>query len=288
MARGVALALAAAVAFGATTPIVKWARESVDTFATGALLYAGAALSSALLRARGRSGDALRRADLPRVIAVALAGGAIAPALYAWGLARTGAATGSLVLNLEAMFTIALATVMYREPFTRRLAWAVAAMTAGGAALVLDAWQGTSFAAFGVLSIVGATAAWALDNALARPLAERDPLAVVAAKGTIGAALSLAAFAIAGESTPPLGPALALVACGATGFGFSLRLYLLAQRAIGAGRTGSVFSIAAPFVGASIAIAAGERGVGAWTAAAAALFVLGVLLHATEVTPERR
>jgi len=281
MARGVALALAAAVAFGATTPVVKWATGYVGTFGVVALLYGGAAASSLVLRTLGRSGDALRRADVPRVIAIALAGGAIAPALYAWGLARTTATTGSLLLNLEATFTIALAAALYRERINRRVALAVLAMTAGGVALVLDAARATSFAVEGVVAIIGATAGWALDNALARPLAERDPLAVVAAKGTIGAALSLGALAIAGESAPPLGPALALVACGATGYGLSLRLYLLAQRAIGAGRTGSVFAIA-PFVGAAIAIALGDRALGAWTAAAAALFTIGVVLHATE------
>ena len=69
-----------------------------------------------------------------------------------------------------------------------------------------------------------------LDNTLTRPLAERDPLVVVAATGALVAALTTAVAVLAGEHLPPIRPALVLVACGATGYGLSLWLYLLAQR----------------------------------------------------------
>jgi hypothetical protein len=72
-----------------------------------------------------------------------------------------------------------------------------------------------------------------------------------------------------------------LVACGATGYGASLYLYLLAQRRIGAGRTGSVFALA-PFIGAALAWALGAGHAGWFAVAATGLFVLGVYLHASE------
>jgi drug/metabolite transporter (DMT)-like permease len=289
--RGVLLAVAAAVAFGATIPILAWAGRGVGPLATAALLYAGAALATLALRARSRApGPRLVRGDLPRVLGVALAGGAIAPALLAWGLQRAGATVGSLLLNLEAVFTVLLARAVFAEPIGRRVAVAVAAMVAGGAALVLDAARGAGAAvdgaagaagAAGALAVAAATLGWAIDNALSRPLAEREPLDVVAAKGALGAAFTLAAAVIAGEPVPPAGPALVLLACGATGYGVSLRLYLLAQRAIGAARTGSVFAVA-PFIGSGIAIAIGGRAVTGWTLAAAGLFAAGVVLHLTE------
>jgi len=68
---------------------------------------------------------------------------------------------------------------------------------------------------------------------------------------------------------------------GATGYGLSLRFYLLAQRAFGAARTGSVFAFA-PFIGAALAIALGDRS-GSWIMAAGGLLmVLGVALHLAE------
>jgi drug/metabolite transporter (DMT)-like permease len=282
IARGVLLAAAAAIAFGVTTPIVAWAGRGVGAFSTAALLYAGAALASAIMWALARTASSpLRRRDLPRVLGVAIAGGAIAPALLAWGLQRAGATVGALLLNLEAVFTVLLARAVFHEPIGRRVGLAVAAMVAGGAALVLDSSRGAAWGLAGGVAVAAATLGWAVDNTLTRPLAERDPLSVVAAKAGLGATFTLAAAVIAGESTPSARAALVLLACGATGYGLSLRLYLLAQRAIGAGRTGSVFALA-PFIGAALAVTVGERGATWWTLAAAALFAAGVYLHLTE------
>ena len=279
---GVTLAIAAAIAFGVTTPIVAWAGRDLGPFSTAALLYAGAAIASLGARAFTKSSQApLRRSDLGRVLVVALIGGAIAPTLLAWGLQRSGATLGALLLNLEAVFTVLLARAVYREPIGPRVAVAVLAMVLGGGALTLDASQGTNWGLLGVLAVAAATAAWATDNTLTRPLAERDPLDVVTAKGGIGAAITGAIAIAFGEPSPSVVPVIALLACGATGYGLSLRLYLLAQRRIGAGRTGSVFALA-PFIGAGLAYAIGDRHPSSWTFAAVALFVLGVYLHATE------
>jgi drug/metabolite transporter (DMT)-like permease len=279
---GVVLAAAAALAFGATTPIVAWAARGLGPFAPAALLYAGAAATALVLRALSRHREPpLRKSDAPRLAIIALCGAALAPALLVWGLQRTGATIGALLLNLEAVLTLALAHLAYREPLGARVALAATAMTAAGAALALDAWTSSSASALGVAAIAGATLAWAADNTLTRPLADRDPLQVVAGKGALGAACTGALALAMGEPAPGLLATLALLACGATGYGLSLRLYLLAQRRIGAGRTGSVFALA-PFVGAALAYALGDRTVGAPAALATALFAAGVYLHLTE------
>ncbi|HEU0034562.1 MAG TPA: EamA family transporter, partial [Kofleriaceae bacterium] len=99
--RGVVLAAIAAVAFGLTTPVVAWAGRGLGPFATAALLYAGAAVASGVLLAVSRQrGPALRRTDAPRIAAIAIAGGALGPTLLAWGLQRSGATVGALLLNL--------------------------------------------------------------------------------------------------------------------------------------------------------------------------------------------
>jgi drug/metabolite transporter (DMT)-like permease len=282
IATGVVLAMFAAIAFGATTPVVAWAGRGVGSFTTAALLYAGAALAAVVLRAaRGPSELPLRRSDAPRVVAVAVVGGAVAPTLLAWGLQRSGATIGALLLNLEAVFTVLLARAFFREPIGGRVALAVAAMAAGGAALTLDAWTAQGWSLLGLLAVAGATVAWAADNTLTRPLAERDPLEVILCKGGLGAMLTTTAASLAGEPAPSATSLAVLLACGATGYGLSLRLYLLAQRRIGAGRTGSVFALA-PFLGAALAYALGDRGGGLGTLVAAGLFGAGVTLHVTE------
>lgn len=282
IATGVTLAVLAALAFGATTPVVAWAGRGVGAFTTAALLYVGAATTAMTLRLVARRSDAsLRQHDLIRVLAVAVAGGAVAPTLLAWGLQLAGPTLGALVLNLEAVFTVLLARAFYREPIGGRVAGAMVAMVAGSAALTLDAWQSAAWGVLGLIAVAGATLAWALDNTITRPLAERDPLEVVAAKGFIGGTLTATIAVTRAEPMPDVAAVAVLLGCGATGYGLSLRLYLLAQRRIGAGRTGSVFALA-PFVGAALAFAVGDRAAGTFTLAAAGLFGLGVYLHVTE------
>lgn len=282
IATGVLLAAIAAVAFGVATPFVAWAGRDVGPLSTAALLYAGAA-AIALVLALATRGDqpALRRTDAPRLAAIALAGGAIAPTLLAWGLQRAGATAGALLLNLEAVFTVLLARAWFHEPIGRRVALAVGCLAAGGITLTLDASTTGGFGLLGVIAVAGATAGWALDNTLTRPLAERDPFQVILVKGVLGASVTAAVAIARGEPVPPAEHAAVLLACGATGYGASLYLYLLAQRRIGAARTGSVFALA-PFIGAAVAWLLGDRVVGPLGFAAAGLFGLGVFLHVTE------
>lgn len=180
------------------------------------------------------------RRDVRRVIAIAIAGAAVAPTCLAWGLSRAGATAGSLVLNVEAALTVLLACAIYREPLGRRVIVAVAVMAGAGALLVLDASSRGGGGMLGAIAVGAATLAWAIDNTLTRGLAERYPLQVIAAKGALGATLTTVLAFAWSEALPPTVSILALLACGATGYGLSLRLYLLAQRRIGAARTGSV------------------------------------------------
>ena len=279
--RGAGLALLAATLFGVSTPLVQRAGYAVGAFSTAALLYAGAAIVGALMRRPVQREAALRRADSRRVVWMALFGAAIGPAALAWGLQRTSATSASLLLTLEALFTVLLARMLYREQMDRRVWLAMLLLLAGGLVLVNDQGRVGGAQLIGLLAVLGATAAWSIDNTLSRALAERDPGQVVLAKAVLGALFTGALALALREPVPSLGRTVALVAIGASGYGLSLRLYLLAQRAFGAARTGSVFAFA-PFIGALLAIAMGDRSPGAGVAAGGALMLAGVALHLAE------
>ena len=282
--RGGLVALAAAVLFGISTPLVQRFGVGIGSFTTAALLYAGAALIGALLRRPIEREARVQRRDTPRLVLMALFGAGIGPVALAWGLQRTSGASASLMLTLEAVFTAALARLWYHETLDRRLIVAMILLTIGGMVLVVDrASIGTGGATqmLGLLAVMVATAAWGVDNTLSRSVADRDPGQVVMLKGALGAiATTLIAFVL-GEPVPGLWSALALLAVGATGYGLSLRFYLLAQRAFGAARTGSVFALA-PFVGAVFAFGLGERSGSAWMLAGAVLMAAGIVLHLAE------
>jgi drug/metabolite transporter (DMT)-like permease len=278
---GAGAALLAAASFGVTAPLIAVVGKGLGPLTTAALLYAGASASSLPSLARRRASAALRPAHWWRLLAMALLGGAVAPTLLAWGLQRIGAFAGSLLLNLEAAFTVLLAWLAYRESIGQRVVAALALMTLGGTTLAFGAGGDARFTGLGALAVAGATLAWAIDNTLSRELSQQNPVVVVATKGALGAALTASLAYALGESLPHASVAVILLACGASGYGLSLRLYLRAQGLIGAARTGSIFAVA-PFIGAALGFALGDRAQTVPTALAALFFGLGLWLHLTE------
>jgi drug/metabolite transporter (DMT)-like permease len=281
--RGVGWAALASLLFGATTPLLKAAAGDTGPLVVGALLYVGAGIESLLAalvaRRRGRAGPWLPRGARRRVALVALVGGAAAPALLVAGLARTDAATASLLLALEAPFTLLLAGLFLGEHLGRRVLLAAGLIFT--AAALLAAPRGAPAFALGAALVAAAPLAWATDNLLSRALADHDPVAVVAWKSLLGSAAAAATALALAEAPPRLPAAAAIVALGAAGYGVSLQLYLRAQSLVGAARTASVFA-AGPFVGAALALATGAPWPGPRFVAAAALMVAGVWLHLTE------
>lgn len=284
--RGTGLAVLAALAFGVTAPVLATVGRGAHPLAVASLLYAGAAVASLLVGASPRRAVGARP-PVGWLLLMVLSGAVFAPTAFVWGILETGATTGSLLLNLESLFTVLLAAAILGERIGRRVALAVAVMGAGGVLLTIDVLdQPATAAPLGALAVVVATASWGLDNVLARKLEHLEALDVVMLKSALGAAFT-GSCALLMQGTWPEPSAVAIVlACGGVGYGVSLALYLEAQRRMGAARTGSVFAMA-PFVGALVAYGAGSREASWLTGIAAALFGMGVLLHATERRVER-
>ena len=279
--RGGLLALLAAALFGLSTPLVQGFGAGVGPFTTAALLYGGAALVAAVMRRPATREAQLRRGDLPRLVAMASMGAVVGPVALAWGLQRTSGSSASLMLTLEAVFTALLAWRWYGETLDRRVIVAVALLLVGGVVLVLEQGLVGQVQLLGLLAVTVATVAWGIDNTLSKGVADRDPGQVVLVKAVLGTLATVLMGWLWNEPVPGLGPALALLAVGATGYGLSLRFYLLAQRAFGAARTGSVFAFA-PFIGALGAFALGDRS-GSWLMGVGGLLmVCGVVLHLAE------
>jgi drug/metabolite transporter (DMT)-like permease len=279
--RGALLASLAAALFGISAPLVQRLGSGLGAFSTAALLYAGAALVGLVSR-QGASREAqLRREDSPRLLLMAGFGAVIGPVALAWGLQRTSGTSASLMLTLEALFTAVLARWLYGESMDRRVWLAMLLLLAGGMLLVIDQGVQGGMQTLGLLAVLLATVAWGIDNSLSRGLAECDPSQVVMLKALLGAGVSAGLAGLSQEALPTLAAAAGLLAVGATGYGLSLRFYLLAQRSFGAARTGSVFALA-PFIGAALAFALGER-CGSWLLPLGGLLMLvGVALHLAE------
>ena len=164
---GVPIALASAILFGASTPFAKLLLGVIDPWLMAGLLYLGAGLglaaihlSRTVLRLPAVEAP-LRRADLPWLAAVVAAGGIAGPLLLMLGLARTDAASASLLLNLEGLAAMGLAWVVFRENVDRQLILGAFAILAGA---VLLSWSGGFGLSWGALLIAGACLAWGVEQ----------------------------------------------------------------------------------------------------------------------------
>jgi drug/metabolite transporter (DMT)-like permease len=276
----IASALGAAFLFGASTPAAKVLAGDMHPVLLAGLLYAASGIGLGLWVLLLKRKIALQRADVPWLLGAVVAGGVIGPVLLMVGLASTSAASASLLLNLEGIFTTLLAWVAFRENFDRRIALGMALIIAGGALLAFEPGALREGYA-GALAVAGACLAWALDNNLTRKVSAADATAIAAIKGLAAGAANLAIAVAMGASSPGASTIAAAAGVGLFGYGVSLALFVVALRNLGAARTGAYFSTA-PFVGVGLAILfLGETPAPLFWPAAA-LMAAGVWLHVTE------
>lgn len=278
--RAIAYASLSAALFGASTPFAKLLVGSMPPLALAGLLYLGSGIGLAAWFALRRTPLNLSPRDLPWLGAAIVAGGIAGPALLMLGLVRTDAASASLLLNLEVVFTAALAWMIFRENVDRRIVAGMLAIAAGGVAL---SWEQLPRAnsVVGPLLIAGACLLWALDNNLTRRVSGGDAVALASLKGLIAGSVNLALALALGAYLPAPGAMLLAGLVGLFGYGISLVLFIFALRDLGAARAGAYFAVA-PFYGAAIALFLLDEHSGAAFWAAAALMALGVWLHLTE------
>ncbi|MBS0436265.1 MAG: DMT family transporter [Betaproteobacteria bacterium] len=278
---GVAAALAAAALFGAGTPMAKLLLGTVNPWLLAGLLYLGSGAGLALSRLLGRA----ERVKLPAEQRVWLAGavvsgGVLGPLLLMFGLSRMPASGASLLLNAEGVFTALLAWFAFKENFDQRIALGMLAIVAGALALsgpgkasIGDAWP--------ALAVLGACAAWAVDNNLTRKVALADATWIASIKGLVAGGVNLALGLAIGASLPPVPWFAGALILGFGAYGISLTLFVVALRHLGSARTGAYFSVA-PFFGAVLAVVWLGEPVTRDLLVAGALMAVGVWLHLTE------
>lgn len=278
---GIAAAITAAVLFGAGTPFAKLLLDNVNPWLLAGLLYLGSGMGLSVVRLFKRAAPVYpSRADWPWLAGAIMAGGVVAPVLLMFGLTTMPASGVSLLLNAEGVLTALLAWCVFHENFDRRIASGMAAIVFGA---VVVSWPGeVRFGAMlPALAVLGACAAWALDNNLTRKVSLADATWIAACKGWVAGTVNLALAATAVDVWPPWWIMFAAGVLGWLSSGTSLALFVIGLRHLGTARTGAYFSIA-PFVGALVAISLLGEPVTPQLLLAGALMALGVWLHITE------
>jgi drug/metabolite transporter (DMT)-like permease len=288
--RGIAAALGAAALFGLSTPVAKTLVGEMPPLLLAGLLYLGSGLGLAIVLILRTVIGGRASVVRPRgtgvlwLLAATVFGGVIGPFLLMYGLRVTDAASASLILNLEGVFTSLLAWFAFKENFDRRIALGMACIVAGGAVLSFGSALRTA-GIVGPLAIAGACLAWAIDNNLTRKVSVNDAMLIACVKGLIAGSASVALALGFGARMPAAATSLRAALIGFVGYGLSLTLFVVALRNLGTARTGAYFSLA-PFIGASLAVALGAP-LSATLAIAALFMGGGVWLHLTETHVHR-
>lgn len=285
---GYIFAIFSAFLFGASTPAAKYLLGQIDPWLLAGLLYLGSGLGLLflLIIRYSLSSDISREAvltwnDWKWLLGATLSGGIVAPILLMYALVETGAATTSLLLNLESVFTAFIAWTVFKEHTDLRLIFGVILIVMGSFIL---GWT-PHLQIQNILSLLlvaGACLAWAIDNNLTRQISAANPFKIVAIKSTVAGLTNTTLALLLGAALPKsLYIPIVSAGIGFIGYGLSLVLFVFALRNIGTARTSAYFSLA-PFIGAGFAIIfLGEPF--SWQIALSTILMgWGVWLHLTE------
>ncbi|MFZ5998645.1 MAG: DMT family transporter [Nitrospirota bacterium] len=209
--QGAVAALLAAGLFGISAPLAKLLLNSVFPMQLAGLLYLGSGMGLFILSAfRSFSGDTfsafdestLRGSDFPYLAGAIFCGGIAAPVLLMYGLSSITGSAASLLLNLEGILTILVASLIFKEAVGMRIWLAAIIMLVAGIFLtyVSDA-EGWTFQPGSIL-VVLACLMWGIDNNLTRHLSHRDPFSIARYKGFVAGGTNLLISLIIGNPLP--------------------------------------------------------------------------------------
>ena len=281
--------LAGALAFAASVPAGKVLLRDVPPLALSGALYLSAGIFCSVLllfeaRTPGGARNRLRGSEWRWLALAIAAGGLLGPLALFQGLRWTGGYVAGLLLNFEAVFTVALGAWISRERVGRRGLGGIALVIAG--ALLLSAPGGTSSAGtrpLGAALVIAACACWALDNNVTQRISVRDARQIVALKGTIGGGASLLLAVLSGQTGGWNAPrVLAAGILGAVSYGASIVLFIRGLRVLGVIHTGALFALAPGFA-AVLSWAVLREPLGAWSWVALAAMTAGALVLGTDV-----
>jgi drug/metabolite transporter (DMT)-like permease len=257
--RGYIYAILAAVFFGASTPATKILLGRIDPWLLAGLLYLGSSIGlliifliQTFLNKESLKEAPLGYKDWKWLGGAVLLGGVLGPVLLMLGLAKSTASVGSLLLNLESVFTALIAWLAFKEHTDRIVAFGMLLTVIGS---VIVSWKGNLNIVdlLGPIFIVGACLCWAIDNNLTRKISLANPLQIAMIKSLI-AGLTNTILAITwGAILPNVLLFFSISVVGFIGYGLSLLFFIFSLRYIGTARTGAYFSVA-PFVGAGLSV----------------------------------
>lgn len=266
--------LAAALLFGASTPLSKALLERTGPFTLAGLLYLGAALGVAPFGLQGGfrgGGDPRERL---RLLSTVIFGGVLGPVFLLLGLREAQASSVALWLNGETAATAILGWAFFREHLDRRALLAVGLILVAG---VLLAVPGGFASARAGIYVALACVCWGLDNNLTAVITGFTPAQTTLVKGIVAGTVNLVIGLLLESPLPAAAVIGGALVIGVFSYGISIVLYILGAQHLGATRAQLFFSTS-PFLGVLLSWGLLREPVQAVQVGAAALMAAGLSL----------
>ena len=254
---GIVLAVLAAALYAINSPFSKLLLEYIPPTLMAGFLYLGAGLGMgviALIRKvskRERTEEKITKADMPYTLAMIILDIA-APIFLLLGLSYTTAANASLLNNFEIVATALIALMIFKEKISPRLWIGIVFVVVSCTILSFEDISSLKFS-LGSIFILLACVCWGIENNCTRRLSSKDPLEIVLLKGVFSGLGSVIIGLVIGERTTHLWSLFAILGVGCVAYGFSIFVYVYAQRLLGAARTSAFYAIA-PFIGVLLSL----------------------------------
>ncbi len=254
---GIFLAVLAAGLYALNSPVSKLLLDYMPSTLMAGFLYIGAGLGMGViaflrkLKKRDRAEEKITKSDLPYTVAMVVLDIA-APIFLLLGLSYTSAANASLLNNFEIVATALIALMIFKEKISPRLWIGIIFVVASCAILSFEDISSLRFS-LGSVFILMACVCWGIENNCTRRLSSKDPLEIVLLKGIFSGLGSVIIGLVIGERITHLWSVFAVLAVGCVAYGFSIFVYVYAQRLLGAARTSAFYAIA-PFIGVLLSL----------------------------------
>ena len=285
--RGVLCAVLAAAFYALNAPLSKLLLGRVAPAMMAAFLYLGAGLGMCLWllvtrKSRARTEQPLTRRDLPYTVGMIVLDVA-APIALMTGVARTSAASASLLNNFEIVATSLIALVLFKEAISKRLWLGIFLVTLSSVLLSAQDIRAVSLSA-GSLYVLLACVCWGFENNCTRRLSEKDPMEIVAVKGIFSGLGALIVAFLCGAALPDALSIVLALLLGFVAYGLSILFYIYAQRSLGAAKTSAYYAVA-PFIGVALSLALFREIPSGWFIAALIVMIAGTWCVTTAESP---
>lgn len=245
-------AILAAALYAINTPISKSIIANVGPAMMAAFSYLGAGIGIFIYRkilnlsGRKETAEPLSKKDMPYTVGMVLLD-IIAPILLMLGIERTSSANVSLLNNFEIVATTLIAFFIFKEAISKRTSAAIVLVTI---ASIICGFEGKGSFDFnlGSLFVLAAAASWGLENNCTKELSQKSSFQIVTVKGIFSGLGSLIVALLAGESLPEFKYIAGVLLLGFVAYGLSINFYIMAQKDLGAAKTGAYYAVA-PFLG---------------------------------------